>query len=101
MGNNRYSIESIEKSNKVTQLNQSNQLNGRTNNLSVKERDYMISQAMKRLTISTQWAGTVKKAANYLDGVRFWELVDMSESKFKPANYFIFCANKELAKSHA
>jgi len=96
MGSNRESIDQLKKSNKVTSIEQ---LKGNTNNLSTKERDYMISQAMRRLDISEQWAGTVKKAANYLDGVRFWELVDISESKRKPANYFVFCANKELAKS--
>ena len=96
MGNNRQSIEQLKKSNKVTSIEQ---LNGRANNLTVKERDHMIRQAMKRLDISEQWSGTVKKAANYLDGVRFWELVDISESKRKPANYFVFIANRELAKN--
>ena len=97
MGNNRCSIEQLRKEETKDSIEQ---LNGKTNNLTVKERDHMITQAMKRLGITDQWAGTVKKAANYLDGIRFWELVEIAESKRKPANYFVFCANKELSTAN-
>lgn len=93
MGNNRTSIEQLKKVNKENSIEQLK----KTNELSVKERDYMIRTAMRRLGITDEWSGTVKKAANYLDGVRFWDLVDIAQSKRKPANYFVFVANKELA----
>lgn len=67
-----------------------------TNNLSVKERDYMIRSAMVRLRISPQWHDAVAKGACYLQGERFWELVDFAMKAKKPANYFVFCVNKEL-----
>lgn len=70
-----------------------------TNNLDVKERDYMIQTAMKRLGISTQWHDAVARGACYLQGPRFWELVDCAMKARKPANYFVFCIGQELRKA--
>lgn len=86
----------LNQSKRFPKKSQLNQLKGRTNGLNVKERDYMIQKAQKLLHISDDWLGSVKAAANYLSGPRFWELVEISQSKRKPANYFIFCINKEL-----
>jgi hypothetical protein len=38
----------------------------------------------------------VAKGANYLQGDRFWALVDQAMKARKPANYFVFCVNREL-----
>lgn len=65
------------------------------NRLSVKERDYMISTAMKRLKVSAQWHNAVAKGACYLDGARFWELVDIAATKKSPAHYFVACIGRE------
>lgn len=71
----------------------------KTNGLAVKERDYMISAAMRRLGVSNQWHNAVAKGACYLDGARFWELVDIASSKNSPAHYFVACISKEVAKA--
>jgi hypothetical protein len=70
-----------------------------TNNLDTKERDYMIRTAMKRLGVSAQWHDAVARGACYLQGDRFWELVDHAMKARKPANYFVFCIGKELEKA--
>ena len=70
-----------------------------TNNLPIKERDYMISTAMRRLHIESKWHNAVARGACYLDGVRFWELVDYAEHARKPANCFVFCIGRELEKA--
>lgn len=92
MGNNRYSMKFNEDSFKKN-LNES--LNGRTNNIDTKERNYMISTAMQRLHISNEWHDAVAKGACYLDGVRFWELVDMARTKKSPARWFVACCCRE------
>lgn len=70
----------------------------RTNGLAVKERDYMISTAMRRLGISEQWHNAVARGACYLEGAKFWELVDIASSKNSPAHYFVACIGKEIKK---
>lgn len=65
------------------------------NKLSTKERNYMIEAAMRRLDISNEWHDAVAKGACYLDGVRFWELVDIASSKNSPARYFVACVCRE------
>lgn len=74
-----------------------NQMNKRwTNHLAVKERDYMISKAMKRLQIDSHYQPAVAKAANYLDGDRFWQIFEYAEKAHSPAHYFIKAINREL-----
>lgn len=70
----------------------------KTNGLATKERDYMISAAMRRLGISDQWHNAVARGACYLDGAKFWELVDIASSKNSPAHYFVACIGKEIKK---
>lgn len=67
----------------------------KTNGLPTNERDYMISAAMQRLGISNEWHNAVAKGACYLDGARFWELVDIASSKKNPARYFVACVCRE------
>lgn len=92
MGNNRYSMNINEDSFKKN-LNES--LKGKTNDLDVKERDYMISAAMRRLQVEPRWHDAIAKGACYLDGVRFWELVDIASTKKSPAHYFVACIGRE------
>lgn len=66
------------------------------NKLSVQERDYMISKAMKRLHIDGRYQPAVAKAANYIDGPRYWEIFDYAEKAHSPAHYFIKAINKEM-----
>lgn len=70
----------------------------RVNDLEVKERDYMIRTAMNRLGISAQWHDAVAKGACYLDGVRFWELVDIAKNAKSPARYFVACVCRETRR---
>ena len=93
MGNNRYSMNISEDSFKKN-LNES--LKGRTNNLDTNERNYMISQAMKRLHVESRWHDAIARGACYLDGARFWELVDIASRKKSPANYFVACIGREI-----
>ena len=79
--------------------NLNDSMKGRTNNLDVKERDYMISTAMRRLRISTQWHNAVARGACYLEGARFWELVDIASTKKSPAHYFVACIGREVVKA--
>ena len=92
MWNNRYSMNINEDSFKKN-LNES--LKGKTNDLDVKERDYMISAAMRRLHVEPKWHDAIAKGACYLDGVRFWELVDIASTKKSPAHYFVACIGRE------
>jgi hypothetical protein len=92
MGKNRYSMNINEDSFKKN-LNES--LKGRTNNLDTDERNYMIDQAMKRLQVESRWHDAIAKGACYLDGVRFWELVDIASTKKSPAHYFVACVCRE------
>lgn len=92
MGKNRYSMKFNEDSSKKN-LNES--MKGKTNGIETKERDYMIQAAMRRLNISSQWHDAVAKGACYLDGPRFWELVDIAKSKKSPARYFVACCCRE------
>lgn len=78
--------------------NLNDSMKGRTNSLDVKERDYMISTAMRRLRISTQWHNAVARGACYLEGARFWELVDIASTKKSPAHYFVACIGREVVK---
>jgi hypothetical protein len=82
---------SVNISEKFLKRNFNESLNG----LPVKERDYMIETAMRRLGISEQWHNAVAKGACYLDGARFWELVDIASTKKSPAHYFVACVCKE------
>lgn len=92
MGNKRTSMRINEDSFKKN-LNES--LKGRTNNLDVKERNYMITTAMARLRVESRWHDAIAKGANYLDGARFWELVDIASTKKSPAHYFVACIGRE------
>ena len=92
MGNNRYSMNLNEK---FLKRNFNESLKGRTNNLDTKERDYMISAAMQRLRVEARWHDAVAKGACYLDGTRFWELVDIASTKRSPAHYFVACIGRE------
>lgn len=94
MGNKRYSYESNEKFLKET----SNEyhMNQMKNRLSVGERDYMISKAMKKLGIIEHYQPAVAKAANYIDGDRFWQIFEYAQRAKSPAHYFIKAINKEL-----
>lgn len=98
MGKNRYSMKSmnINEDSFKKNLNEINEsLKDKTNNLDVDERNYMIRTAMTRLRISSEWHDAVAKGACYLDGVRFWELVDIASSKKSPAKYFVACCCRE------
>ena len=66
------------------------------NHLSVKERDYMISKVMKNLGIIDHYKPAVAKAANYLDGDRFWQIFEYAQKAHSPAHYFIKAINREL-----
>jgi hypothetical protein len=90
-------MKSMKFNEKFLKRNFNESLNKGTNTLEVKERDYMIQTAMRRLKISAQWHDAVAKGACYLDGVRFWELVDIASSKNSPARYFVACCCKETA----
>lgn len=92
MGKNRYSVRFNEDSSKKN-LNES--LYRKTNTIDIKERDYMIRTAMRRLGISSEWHDAVAKGACYLDGVRFWELVDIATSKRYPDRWFVACCCRE------
>ena len=92
MGNNRCSMNLNEK---FLKRNFNESLKGRTNNLDTKERDYMISAAMQRLRVEARWHDAVAKGACYLDGTRFWELVDIASTKKSPAHYFVACIGRE------
>lgn len=67
-----------------------------SNSLSIKERDYMIDKVCKQFGIVDRFRPAVAKAANYLDGVRFWEIFDCAEKAHSPARYFIKAVNREL-----
>ena len=92
MGKTKHSMRFNEK---FLKRNFNESLSKVTNSLGVKERDYMIRTAMARLNISSEWHDAVAKGANYLDGVRFWELVDMARSKKSPARWFVACCCRE------
>lgn len=66
------------------------------NKLSVSERDYMISRAIKKFGIEPRFQTAVAKAANYIDGPRFWEIFDCAEKAHSPARYFIKAINREM-----
>lgn len=92
MGNNKHSMRFNEK---FLKRNFNESLKGKTNDLDVKERDYMISAAMRRLHVEPKWHDAIAKGACYLDGVRFWELVDIASTKKSPAHYFVACIGRE------
>lgn len=92
MGNNKHSMRFNEK---FLKRNFNESLKGKTNDLDVKERDYMISAAMRRLHVEPRWHDAIAKGACYLDGVRFWELVDIASTKKSPAHYFVACIGRE------
>ena len=98
MGNNRHSMKFNEK---FLKRNFNESLKGRTNSLDIKERDYMISAAMRRLNISSQWHDAVARGACYLSGDKFWQLVDSAQNpKIRlKANYFVKAISRELAKT--
>lgn len=79
-----------------------NEFNESVNNnrLSVGERDYMISTAMRLLGISPEWHDAVARGANYLDGDKFWQLVDYARSPRirNKARYFVGAIGRELAR---
>ena len=74
----------------------------KTNGLSVGEVNYMIKTAMARLSIPAQFHDSTAKAANYLDGPRFWELVEKAESAgkrgYNPGKYFLACARNDYSR---
>ena len=96
MGKNSTSVRFNEINENSLKRESMKSVNRATNNLSVKERDYMIRSAMVRLGVSEQWHDAIAKGACYLRGDRFWELVDCAMKAKKPANYFVACVNKEL-----
>lgn len=69
---------------------------GQTNPLSVQERDYMIKKAVENFKIIPRFQPAVARAANYLTGVRFWEIYEKAQKAKSPAHYFIRSINKEL-----
>lgn len=84
-------------SNEKTLKRVSNDSNDRaTNKLSVSERDYMIHRAIDKFGIIPRFQPAVAKAANYIDGVRFWEIFECAEKAHSPARYFIKAINREL-----
>lgn len=84
-------------SNEKTLKRVSNDSNDKgTNKLSVGERDYMIHKAIDKFGIVPRFQPAVAKAANYIDGVRFWEIFESAEKAHSPAHYFIKAINKEL-----
>lgn len=66
------------------------------NKLSVNERNYMIDKAVEKLGISERFRPAVAKAANYIDGVRFWTIFECAAKAHSPAHYFIKAINKEM-----
>ena len=100
MGNRRYQMNQMISNErflkKSSNDNQMNHMKG-TNHLKVKERDYMINTAMKRLGISDEWRPAVARGANYIPGERFWSLVDYAtKARKSPARCFIKCINNEM-----
>lgn len=91
---NEYSNESFLK--ETSNEYQMNKKRALQNHLSVKERDYMISKAMQRLAIDGHYQPAVAKAANYLEGDRFWQIFEYAQKAHSPAHYFIKAINKEL-----
>ena len=67
-----------------------------TNHLSTHERDYMIQKAVEKFGIIPRFRPAVAKAANYLDGARYWEIFESAEKAHSPAHYFIKAINREL-----
>ena len=70
-----------------------------TNNLPTQEREYMISTAMRRLGISNQWHDAVARGACYLQGDKYWMLVDCAMKANSPARYVVGAIGKELRKA--
>jgi len=68
----------------------------KTNCLSVEERDYMISKVVEKFGIIPQFRPAVAKAANYINGPRFWEIYESAERAKVPARYFIKAINREM-----
>jgi|GEM_PF-5728502 len=97
MWKSRHQLNSIEKISKKSSIDQLNGSSKSLNHLRTDERDYMIKSAIRKLNISPEWYGAVKKAANYLTGDRFWTLVQYAERANNPAHYFIRAVNRELA----
>jgi hypothetical protein len=94
---NEYSNESFLK--ETSNEYQMNKKRALQNHLSVKERDYMISKAMQRLAIDNRYQSAVAKAANYIEGDRFWQIFEYAQKAHSPAHYFIKAINKELYAS--
>lgn len=68
----------------------------RTNGLDTKERDYMIDKVVRTFHIIDKFKPAVAKAANYVDGPRFWEIYESAQKAHSPARYFIKAINREL-----
>lgn len=96
MGSNKVSYESNEKLKKEKSYDSNDR---KKNHLSVDERDYMIEKVITKFGIIPQFQPAVKKAANYIEGPRFWEIYERSEKAKCPARYFIKSINKELYAS--
>lgn len=94
MGKTTSYEKSYESSQKRTSYEQKNHMKG--NNLSVKERDHMIRRVMLDLRIDSHYKPAVAKAANYIDGPRFWEIFGYAERAKFPAHYFIKAINREM-----
>lgn len=93
----RASYESNEKFLKETSYeNHMIQMNRGGNRLSVDERDYMIAKAVEKFGITEKFQPAVAKAANYIDGQRFWQIFDYATKAKSPARYFIKAINREL-----
>lgn len=88
---NEYSNEKFLK-----ETSSENHMNKWTNHLSVKERDYMIAKVIEGLGIIKQYRPAVAKAANYIDGDRFWQIYEYAQKAHSPARYFIKAINREL-----
>ena len=97
MGNRTSNEDSYESNEKfLKETSNEYHMNHMNNRLSVKERDYMISKAMKKLGIIAPYKPAVAKAANYLDGDRFWQIYEYAQKAKSPAHYFIKAINREL-----
>ena len=93
MGKQGYHMNQMKSFSKETS---NDHMKGRTNGLDVKERDYMIHKVITRFGIIDKFQPAVAKAANYIDGARFWELYECAEKAHSPARYFIKAINREL-----
>lgn len=68
------------------------------NSLPPKERDYMITMAMKRCGVTEEWKPVIAKGANYIHGNRFWIIVEYAQKAHNPARYLIKALNAEMWK---